>query len=83
MNKCFFMGFVINNIDFQFIINGKHDSIVQFSIVLFNGSIIKIIAFDKLADFCYRKLKMDCLICVEGYLNQKIEVVADYIKVYR
>lgn len=83
MNQCFLMELIISNLNFKFIISGKHDSIIQFSLLLSNGSIIKVIAFNELADFCYKKLKKDEWICVQGSLNHKTEVVADYIEVYR
>ena len=52
MNICFVMGNIISDINFEFILNGKNDSIVFFKISLLNNSISNIIAFNEKADYC-------------------------------
>lgn len=83
MNICFIMGKIINDINFKFILNGKNDSIVNFKIQLLNNSVINIIAFNNQADYCYRNLKINDTISVQGMLNSKMEVIAEKIIKWR
>jgi single-stranded DNA-binding protein len=39
-----------------------------------NKSIIEVIAYDNVADFCYQNLKRGMHIFIEGKLNSKMEV---------
>ena len=79
MNICFVMGNIISDINFEFILNGKNDSIVFFKISLLNNSIINIIAFNEKADYCYRNLKKGDNIFVEGELNSNEDVIVKRI----
>ena len=55
MNICFFIGKIISDVDFQFIIyDRKNISITIFEIELINKSKITIMGYNELADFCYR-----------------------------
>ena len=77
MNICFFSGNIISDIEFQFIINDKNNiSICYFNLKLSNCTIIKVIAYNEMADFCYGKLQRNDLIFLEGHLNYKGEVLA-------
>lgn len=54
MNKCFFIGKIISNIDFKFIVNSKkYFSITTFKVKLENQSIITVKGYNEIADFCY------------------------------
>lgn len=79
MNKGYLMGYIIDNVKFDFILNGKRNSIATFHIVLKNDSIVKVIAYDKDADYCYRKLNKDDLIFVTGVLRPNSDIISDYI----
>ena len=46
-------GKIINDIEFNFIINGQNVSIALFEVELLNKSIVKIKAYNELADYCY------------------------------
>ena len=80
MNKVFLIGKVISNVNFNFIINSKHNSIARFNIKSLNGQIINIIAYDSLADFVYSKVNLDNLVFIYGYLNEKGVVVKELKK---
>ena len=76
MNICFFMGKIVTNIDFKFIIHDrKNISIALFKVELNNKSKITVIGYNEIADFCYSKLKKNDNIVLQGYLNDKIEVI--------
>ena len=79
MNKVFESGILVNDLDFKFVLNGFHDSIVQFSIKLLNSSIINIIAYDEIATFCYRNLEKGDTIFIEGSLNNNMNIVVNEI----
>lgn len=77
MNICFFIGKIISDVDFQFIIyDRKNISITIFEIELINKSKITIMGYNELADFCYRYLKKEDKIILQGYLkNEKIVIL--------
>lgn len=75
MNIVFIEGKIINNIEFYFIINSKNISIAIFKVELLNKSIVKIKAYNELADYCYSKLNKGDLIFIEGYLNSNMEII--------
>ena len=71
MNLCFFSGNIITNPIFKFIISKEksfkqcnHISICMFELKLANETIIKVKAYDELADFCYRNLRKGNFIVV-------------------
>ena len=80
MNEVFLIGKVISNVNFNFIINSKHNSIARFNIKSLNGQIINIIAYDSLADFVYSKVNLDNLVFIFGYLNEKGVIVKELKK---
>ena len=75
MNLCFISGKIVSDINFKFIINNKNVSIVYFNLQLNNGSIVKIIGYNELADYCYSNLRKNNYIFIEGFLNNNCEVV--------
>ena len=79
MNICFIMGKIIEEVNFNFILNGKNDSIAKFRVKLSNGAIICIAAYNKNADYCYRKLEVNDMVCVMGKLDYEMNIVAEQI----
>ena len=75
MNIVFVEGKIIRDIEFNFIINSENVSITTFEVELLNKSIIKIKAYNELADYCYSKLNKGDIIFVEGYLNSNMEII--------
>lgn len=75
MNLCFLQGKVIGNIEFKFILNSPNISVAIFDIELTNKSIVKIKAYDELADYCYSKLKENNQIVIYGYLKEETVIL--------
>lgn len=83
MNKCFFIGKIIENIDLKFIKQQskiKHNSITLFRVNLVDKNNIKVKAYDEIADFCYSKLKKYDKVFLLGILEQEGLVEIRYIK---
>ena len=76
MNICILWGKIISDIDYKFIINSKNKAIAQFEMELLNKSIVKVQAYDEMADYIYRNLSKRDIIYIYGYLegNEKIVV---------
>lgn len=80
MNICFFIGKIISDIDFKFIVNNrKYNSIVIFQIELNNKSIITLKGYNEIADFCYRNLERNNIIIAVTFLNSKLEGIVEKI----
>ena len=56
MNEVFLIGKIISNIEFKFIINSKNKAIACFEIETNDKQIVRIQAYNQLADFVYSKL---------------------------
>ena len=80
MNKCFVIGYIVSEVECKFILNGKNNSISRFSLKLLNGSVIKVITYDELADFCIQKLAPKMFISVFGFIDSDINIVAHKIE---
>lgn len=74
MNLCILIGKIIGKIEFKFIINSEHKSIACFDLELSNKSIVKIKAYDEIADYCYKELSENDKILIYGKLNEKEEI---------
>ena len=84
MNLCFIIGKIVSEIEFKFIVNNKkYMSIAYFDIELKNKSIIKVKAYNELADYCYSKLKKNSIYFFQGFINSKMEIIVDYFTIYR
>ena len=84
MNICFFMGKIVSDINFKFIIHDrKNNSIVKFEVELNNKSKIIVIGYNELADFCYSRLKKNDNIALQGYLSSGINVILENIKLVK
>ena len=82
MNLCFLIGKIISDIDFKFIISSKNISVVIFEIQLSNNSNIKVKGYNEIADFCYQKLVKGDNIAIQGYLNNKMEIIIENVTIY-
>lgn len=76
MNICFIIGKVISNIEFKFVLESKHISIVVFKLELSNRSMITVKAYDEMADLCYQKLLKGDVVGIQGQLNSNMEIIA-------
>ena len=80
MNICFLIGKIISDVKFDFVIgnnkyfkNGKI-SVVRFKVELLDGNVENVIAYNKKAEECYRKLEKGGLVNILGELDTKMEV---------
>ena len=81
MNICFLYGKIISDVKFDFILNDKNNiSVCYFQLKLLNESIINVKAYNEKADYCYGKVNSGDSIFLEGYLNNKKEVIINSIK---
>ena len=71
MNVVFVSGKIISKIEFKFIINSKNISIATF-FMQFGNNIIKVIAYDEIADYIYKKFKIKDNVCIFGKLKKNI-----------
>ena len=88
MNICFFSGVISTKPDFKFIISNKlnfknslHISISRYNLKIDNNTILFIKAYDELADYCFRNLKIGDYIAVVGRINGISEVEIDFCQV--
>ena len=81
MNEVFIIGKIVEEIEFNFIINNKKKSVAKSIVELSNGSIIEIVGFDNVADFMYSKLKNNDRIFINGKIIET-HIVISYIKLY-
>ena len=75
MNLCFLKGKIISNIEFNFILESHHISIVIFELELSNNSIVTVKAYDEIADWCYQNLVKNDWVALKGNLNSKMEII--------
>lgn len=81
MNLVFVQGKIISNIEFKFIVNSKNTSIAIFEIELSNKSIVKVKAYNDLADYCYSKLNKGDNVLIDGKICSNIEIIIQNIYV--
>lgn len=80
MNEVFEIVKVLNY-KYRFLLNNKNNAICKVDAILENGSIIKLIAYDNLADRLLRKLEINELYLFQGILNSNMEIIVS--KVYK
>ena len=78
MNEVFIIVKVIN-FKYRFLLNKKNNAIGKVEGILENGSIIKLIAYDNLADKLLRKLRINELYLFQGRLNSNMEIIISEI----
>ena len=83
MNLCFIIGKIISEIKYDFVIDSKNISIIRFKVKILEGSIINVIGYDNIADWCYRKLSIDDNIFLEGMINTKENIEINKIEILK
>ncbi len=81
MNICFIFGEIISKVEFNFILNSKNISMARFDIILSNKSIVKTKAYNELADYCYRELKIKDKIYICGKLEDN-EIKIEFLYLF-
>lgn len=81
MNICFIYGKIISEIDFKFIINNKNVSVVRFYIRLSNNSIIRVKAYNRLADYCYRNVIKEDKVYIYGRMERDEVIIKEIQKI--
>ena len=82
MNICFIIWKIISDVEFKFVLESKHISIVIFKLKLINCSILTVKTYDEIADSCYQKLQKGDIIGIKGYLNSNMEIIISDIDEY-
>lgn len=87
MNECFFIGKIIEDIEFKFINKKRktqNNSIVLFKLKTLDKNMLRVKAYDEIADFCYSKLEKNDLVFIVGKLETdgviKIKFIEKVIK---
>lgn len=85
MNKCFFIGYVIEVGRFRFILNSetKYKSEIIIKIKLLDGNIINAVGYDDIADYILRNNFLTKTVLVQGRLkceSKEIQIVINYIE---
>ena len=77
MNDVFLTGKIISNVEFKFIINSKNISIAVFNIETDYKQVIKIKAYNELADYCYSKLEKSKRLFIYGKISKNDVIVKE------
>lgn len=81
MNDIFLIGRLTEDVNFRFMIRKKYTAISLFNIRTIDSEILRIVAYNGIADFCYRNLNKDDNILINGFLNSNMQVVIKSIKI--
>ena len=81
MNEVFLIGKIISDIEFKFIINSKNKAIACFEIKTADKQIVRIQAYNQLADFAYSKLNTNDKVFINGYIEANV-VKVKFINIY-
>ena len=80
MNICFFIGKVISDIEFKFIVDNKsYYAIAIFQIELNNNSVITVKGLNEIADYCYRNLNKNEYCIIEGIIVSNFNILLQNI----
>lgn len=75
MNICFFIGEIISELEFKFVINTKEIyAILMFDLELIDGTKLKVKAYNEIADYCYKNYYKNKYVCISRRINSEIEV---------
>ena len=77
MNEVYLTGKIISNVEFKFIINSKNISIAMFNIETDYKQVIKIKAYNELADYCYSKLEKSKRLFIYGKISKDKVIVKE------
>lgn len=83
MNLCVLLGKIVSDIEFKFIFKNQNKSIAYFDMELLNKSIIRIKAYDDIADFVYSQLKVGQSVIVEGKIRKDGAVECEKLKIFK
>ena len=72
MNGVFLIGKIISDIEFKFIINLKNKAIACFEIKTADKQIVRVQAYNQLADFVYSKLNTNDKVFINGYIEDNV-----------
>ena len=72
MNEVFLTGKIISNVEFKFIINSKNKAIACFEIETNDKQIVRVQAYNKLADFAYSQLNKNDKVLINGYIEANV-----------
>ena len=72
MNGVFLIGKIISDIEFKFIINLKNKAIACFEIKTADKQIVRVQAYNQLADFVYSKLNTNDKVFINGYIEYNV-----------
>ena len=81
MNEVFLIRKLISDIEFKFIINSKNKARACFEIKTADKQIVRIQAYNQLADFAYSKLNINDKVFINGYIENNV-VKAKCINIY-
>ena len=82
MNICFFIGKIISDIEYKFVIdNKKYYAITIFQIELNHNSMITVKGLNGIADYCFKNLRKKNIIIIKGKLNSKLEVIIEKLEI--
>ena len=71
MNLVYIQGKIISKIQFEFIYKNKNISIAEFVIQMQNKTITYVRAYNENADYAYRKLAKEDIVCIEGNVTNE------------
>ena len=81
MNEIFIIGKVASKIEYKFIINSKKNfSKAEFEIEL-NKQTFKVKAYNNIADYCYRRLKKDDKVFINGSIENHMIININNIRI--
>ena len=72
MDGVFLIGKIISDIEFKFIINLKNKAIACFEIKTADKQIVRVQAYNQLADFVYSKLNTNDKVFINGYIEDNV-----------
>ena len=81
MNEVFLIRKLISDIEFKFIINSKNKAIACFEIKTADKQIVRIQAYNQLADFAYSKLNINDKVFINGYIEANM-VKVKFLNIY-
>ena len=64
-----------------FILYSKNISIVSFELKTIDENIIKIKAYNEMADKCYSQLTKGNIVCIQGQIDSKMEIIISEINI--
>lgn len=81
MNICFFIGKVISDIEFKFIVDNKsYYAIAIFQIELNNKSVITVKGLNEIADYCYKNLNKNKYCIIKGIIEGNYDIIIQSIR---